>query len=77
MEMTMIIIIGAIILVLGYYGAFSSIEVAADMGHRELKDLERMQKLRMVNKHATGSDVTDATIAKADKRIQMIDNLNI
>ena len=48
MEIAVIAIVG--ILVAMYYGLFAVVEVAADMGTREIKDLERDQKIKLMNK---------------------------
>ena len=75
--MEVIILTAVVVVAAVWYGLFSAVGVAADMGTRELRDLERKQKLRIVDTHANGSEVSDASISKAAKRIKSIDSLDI
>ena len=48
MEMVGLVLI--IVVVCAYYGLFEVVEVGARMGSRQIKDLERDQKAKLMNK---------------------------
>lgn len=72
-------ILGLAILVVGvmaYYGVFSIIETGAGMANREIKDLERDQKSKLMNK-AASRQVNEAEYKKAISNNSLIDSYDL
>lgn len=64
MELVLIIVIA--IAVLAYYGFMQSLEVGANMANREVKHLDDVHMVSMVERTAKLDEkIDDATIAKA------------
>lgn len=72
-------ILGLAILVVGvmaYYGVFNIIETGAGMANREIKDLERDQKSKLMNK-AAARKVDEAEYKKAISNNSLIDSYDL
>lgn len=72
-------ILGLAILVVGvmaYYGVFSIIETGAGMANREMKDLERDQKAKLMNK-AASRKIDEAEYKTAMTNNSLIDSYDL
>jgi hypothetical protein len=72
-------ILGLAILIVGvlaYYGVFGIIETGAGMANREIKDLERDQKSKLMNKAASRT-IDEAEYKKAVSNNTLIDSYDL
>lgn len=65
-----------VVCVLAYYGVFGIIDTSASMANREIKDLERDQKSKLMNK-AASRKVDEAEYKKAISNNSLIDSYDL
>lgn len=65
-----------VVVVMAYYGVFGILETGAGMANREIKDLERDQKSKLMNK-AASRKVDEAEYKKAISNNSLIDSYDL